>query len=115
VGRTRHCRDARGRIEAFNHAAERLFDYTIDEVLGCNVDMLMPSPYREEHDTYLSRYLATGRANIFTPFFTTKTRGSGLGLPTVKRLIEAHNGQIAIHCPPSGGATVIIRLPIGTA
>jgi len=64
VGRTRHCRDARGRIEAFNHAAERLFDYTIDEVLGCNVDMLMPSPYREEHDTYLSRYLATGRAKI---------------------------------------------------
>ena len=336
MGRTRHCRDARGRIEAFNHAAERLFDYTIDEVLGCNVDMLMPSPYREEHDTYLSRYLATGRAKIigsgrevqgrrkdgttfplhlsvgeltidgerkftgivhdlssrvqlerqlreqeslarlgemaaviaheiknplagirgaiqvfggrmvqegantqilkeivtridaldqmmkdlllfarppkprpalvdlvplvrttanllstdpalremeievegtappvsadadmmrvvfqnllinsahamhgkgkirvavepadstcqiafadagpgippdvrdkiFTPFFTTKTRGSGLGLPTVKRLIEAHNGQIAIHCPPSGGTTVIIRLPIGTA
>ena len=64
MGRTRHCRDARGRIEAFNHAAERLFDYTIDEVLGCNVDMLMPSPYREEHDTYLSRYLATGRAKI---------------------------------------------------
>jgi PAS domain S-box-containing protein len=56
--------DAHGRVETFNPAAERLFGYTADEVLGQNVDMLMPSPYHEEHDTYLSRYLATGRAKI---------------------------------------------------
>ena len=56
--------DAHGRVEAFNRAAERLFGYSSDEVLGRNVDMLMPSPYREEHDTYVSRYLATGRAKI---------------------------------------------------
>lgn len=56
--------DAYGRIEAFNPAAEGLFGYTEGEVLGLNVTILMPSPYREEHDTYLSRYLETGRARI---------------------------------------------------
>ena len=56
--------DGHGRVEAFNAAAERLFGYMASEVLGHKIDMLMPSPYREEHDTYLSRYLATGRAKI---------------------------------------------------
>jgi len=56
--------DTRGRIEAFNPGAERLFGYTEAEVLGKNVSMLMPSPYREEHDGYLERYLNTGDARI---------------------------------------------------
>jgi two-component system sensor kinase FixL len=52
------------------------------------------------------------RDKVFTPFFTTKSRGSGLGLPTAKRFVEAHNGQIAIDCPPDGGTTVVVRLPM---
>jgi signal transduction histidine kinase len=51
------------------------------------------------------------REKIFTPFFTTKARGSGLGLPTAKRLIEAHCGNITIQCPTTGGTIVTVELP----
>jgi two-component system, LuxR family, sensor kinase FixL len=55
------------------------------------------------------------REKIFTPFFTTKSRGTGLGLPTARRLIEAHHGSISVDCPRGGGTTVTIQLPAQTA
>jgi PAS domain S-box-containing protein len=51
------------------------------------------------------------RDRIFVPFFTTKSRGTGLGLPTAKRLVEAHRGRITVDCPPGGGTIVAIELP----
>ncbi len=56
--------DERGRIEGFSPAAERQFGYPAADVVGRNVSLLMPSPYREEHDGYLHRYLTTGERRI---------------------------------------------------
>ena len=56
--------DERGVIQSFSPAAERQFGWTADEVIGRNVKVLMPSPYRENHDGYLERYLATGERRI---------------------------------------------------
>ena len=52
---------------------------------------------------------------IFQPFFTTKATGTGLGLAVVKRIIDAHHGQVTVLSRPEGGTTFTIRLPGGTA
>jgi len=56
--------DQNGRIKSFNPAAEQIFGYAQDEVLGENVRLLMPDPYRNEHDSYLQQYMATGKRKV---------------------------------------------------
>lgn len=54
----------RGIVETVNPAAERLFGYASSEVVSQNISMLMPEPYRSQHDGYLERYCATGEPHV---------------------------------------------------
>jgi two-component system, LuxR family, sensor kinase FixL len=56
--------DEQAAIRSFSATAVRLFGYEPDEVIGENVKILMPEPYREHHDGYMRRYLSTGERRI---------------------------------------------------
>jgi PAS domain S-box-containing protein len=56
--------DRSGIIQSVNAAAERMFGYRAAEMVGQNVGLLMPSPHREAHDSYLQRYLRTGEKHM---------------------------------------------------
>ena len=56
--------DSRGIISSVNPATVRMFGYEQEQLLGHNVSVLMPQPFRDEHDGYLNRYLQTGQASV---------------------------------------------------
>ncbi len=51
-------------------------------------------------------------ANIFNPYFTTKAGGTGLGLPTARRIAEAHHGRLTVHTDPGRGTDFTLSLPL---
>lgn len=85
--------DERGLIQSFSTAAEVLFGYKSNEVIGLNVSLLMPSPYREEHDAYVQRYLTTGERRIIGLGRTvTGMRKNGSTFPMELAVGEMHPG-----------------------
>ena len=76
--------DEHGRIECANTALLNLLGYQEQELIGKNISMIMPSPYREHHDQHLANYLATGKRVII---------GSGREVPAQHKnghLLDVH-------------------------
>lgn len=86
--------DEQGTILSFSAAAERMFGYGEDDVLGENVRMLMPSPDRERHDQYLVNYLTTGKRKIIgVGRVTTALHRDGNTFPIELSVGEAWLGE----------------------
>jgi two-component system, LuxR family, sensor kinase FixL len=86
--------DERGRIVKFSAAAERMFGFREEELLGENVSALMPSPDRERHDAYLNRYYETGKREIIgIGRLTTARRRDGTTFPIHLHVGEARLGE----------------------
>ena len=85
--------DERGEIMSCNDAAERIFAYSHDELVGRNISLLMPSPHREQHNDYLRRYRATGLKTVIgTAREVIGVRADGSQFPLEIHVSEVKTG-----------------------
>jgi two-component system, LuxR family, sensor kinase FixL len=90
--------DRSGIVTVFNLAAEQMFGYRADQVLGRNVSMLMPAPYRDEHEGYLRRYERTGEARAIGRIRDVHgRRQSGEVFPIELSVSESHVGDEVLY------------------
>ena len=86
--------DERGGMQSFSAAAERLFGFSAADVLGKNVSVLMPPPYRGDHDNYIDRYLRTGERRIIgVGRVVVGQRSDGSTFPMELTVGEMHVGK----------------------
>jgi len=86
--------DVRGIVTSFSATAERVFGYEADEVLGQNVKMLMPQPYRDDHDAYIAQYAETG---------VTAVLGTTRDVVGLRKLGTTFPMRLAVHETSIGG------------
>ncbi len=85
--------DERGIVTVFNPAAEQIFGYSAGEIVGDNVNRLMPEPHRSRHDDYLKRYRETGEAAVLKgPREVVGVRRGGEEFPLVIKVQEMRTG-----------------------
>ncbi|HWB11723.1 MAG TPA: ATP-binding protein [Pirellulales bacterium] len=115
------CDDLRGRVDRF--AIEQVFRNILENALsavanegkitvGCKAVLLEGKPavrlrFRDNGPGMSEEQ----RQRIFEPFYTTKTKGTGLGMAIAKRIIQSHGGQIEAGDRPGAGAEIIVTLP----
>ena len=86
--------DTQGIMQSFSATAERLFGYSAAEVVGRNVSILMPEPYRGQHDSYLARYRTTGEKRIIgMGRLVVGQRRDGSTFPMELAVGEMHSGE----------------------
>jgi len=89
--------DENGVIKSFNRAAEMMFGYDAKQAIGSNVSILMASPYREEHENYLTRYLESREAHIIDrPREVRGQRKDGSSFPMELRVTQVNHAGLFV-------------------